>query len=162
MYERWTSLVPYWSLLSHVAAERERQKNDFESTRNYAKRPHFVGLCGELVYAIGRDKELNADLLINGDGHKDFTGVSGKRVDIKTTTHWDKPLLLWDTNYERKAGPADVLVLGTVDMDKRRGALVGWCLGEKILTAPQLDFGYGNRHFIEGGELCRFPRKRPF
>lgn len=155
--DRWLNLAPYWPLLSRLAAERDQRKRGYASTRDWARDPHFVGMAGEMAYALatGREPDFGSGAL--GDGGRDFV-VEGRRVDVKTSLFWEDAYL--------KVYPSDLraddYVLVALDRPNRRAQVLGKATREMVAKAPLMDRGYGpshNLHFsqlepIEYGRVC--------
>src|SRR5665213_993633 len=141
----WTDLNPFWDISRRCAEERYKQKNDFKSTRNWNKDPHFVGLLSEHVYGKMIGQEPNLDLLIQGDSGFDFPGV-----DVKGCTYVNDPYLKWIPSAPLVA---DTYVLVVIDLNKRRGMVKGYATRAEVAAAPLIDWGYGDRFSIQGNLL---------
>lgn len=141
---RWWSLRPYWAWLAAVAAERDAQKRPFATSRYWNNDSHFIGLLGELVYALETDQAPDVALRIDGDQGEDF-----ERVDVKTCVYWRDPYLKHPVN--AKWWPAS-FALVILDQEEQRGMLVGVVDAERVRQAPVRDWGHGPQYSLRGRE----------
>lgn len=64
----WHTLSSYWQRVGEIAQERDEQKRPLASSRYWNQRSHFVGLLGELVFAIETRQAVDVALRREGDG----------------------------------------------------------------------------------------------
>ena len=152
-------LAPYWDDIKRLADERHEQKVRYKSTRQYNPHTHFVGLLGETVFAIASNLETDTELKIKGDDGKDFVHEILGRVDIKTSTYYNDPILKEFTNRQIHS---DAEVLVALDMQNKKGAVVGYATKQEVLNANTQNFGYGDMYAIEWGDLTPMPKSSPY
>lgn len=140
-----TDLSKWWWFLEKLAKQRDDQKRGFSSCRLWNNSPDLVGLCGEAIFAMHYGKRINRELLINGDNGEDFEGV-----DVKTSTFISDPYLKHPVG--AKHWPP-FFVLAAMDIQAKKGCLVGWATREELRAAKTIDWGYGPQHSIPGNEL---------
>jgi len=154
--ENWVELSEYWDAIYCMALARHTQKRKFRSSNLWTAKEntHFYGLCGEVVVALETGLKVDRSLRINGDPGYDFV-VNGCTFDVKTSTFWHSPDLKEFTNKELVA---DEYILVALDMERRRGRVVGWVTREQLVSAHTIDYGYGPRlsisqdRFVELGQ----------
>lgn len=143
---RWHDLTPHWEELRAVADGRNQQKQNFQSSKYWNIDSHFIGLLGEQVYALEYGLGVDLELKVSGDGGCDFG-----RTDIKACTYWTDPFLKHPVR--PKYWP-DVFVLVAVDVDGKRGKLVGQATAKQLQRDGTItNFGHGNQYVLYDWEL---------
>jgi hypothetical protein len=69
---------------------------------------------------------------------------------VKATKYWRNPYLLWTEGQPLKASS---YVLVAIDVEKRRGRVVGYASRSMVASARLKDFGHGPRRMLYSGEL---------
>ncbi|NAL77289.1 hypothetical protein DYY65_03430 [Nitrososphaera sp. AFS] len=138
-------MSPYWNVLEAASELRDNQKRGFASSRYWNDKGHFIGLLGEMVYAIKTGQEINLDLIIYGDGGIDF-----RDVDVKSSPYWRSPYLLIPVG---KPMRVNNYVLVGIDIPNKRGYIIGWATKEDILVAERVNFGYGESYRLTSNQL---------
>lgn len=138
--KRWIDLSKVWQRLYDVAEERDKQKHNFASSRYWNQESHFHGLLAEYVYAVESKQEMNLELLIQGDGGKDFP-----ETDVKGCTYWQDP---WLKHPLRKPLVANRYVLVGLDIPRKRGYVVGIASKQQVKNAKVIDWGHGPQYSL--------------
>lgn len=155
----WHDLGIYWDWLTFIGKQRIRQKSSFASTRAWsAHGSHIVGVAAEMVVSLTYGKRMNAALNM-GDGGADFVDVAPElrgRLDvkgvIKDARHWP-PVLKHPANEPMRA---DWYALVSVDLERKRGALIGVVPAKVLAAADVRDFGYGPQKSLEAAQVRRW------
>jgi len=143
---KWISLADYWDMLMKLSNERNAQKRGFASSRYYNNvNTHFLGLCGEQAWSIESGLPMRYDLLIDGDGGKDF-----EDIQVKGTSHWDNPSLL---EFPNPKYTSRYYVLVGINQKIKSAWIPGFCVKHELFEAPLRDRGYGPRHSINHFKL---------
>jgi hypothetical protein len=106
-------------------------------------RAHFIGNCGEAVFALVRgwpEPDFLKKATGKTDGGEDFPGL-----DIKTTTHSPPSLNVWaDKRFGSRftrAAKVRWFVLIEYDDTKRRGRICGYATRAEVFAAPVVSLG---------------------
>lgn len=147
----WLDLSPHWLTIERLAQKRHNQKEAFESSRHWTKKnnTHFCGLCGEVIVAIKAGLKVDRELRVNGDPGFDFN-EDGTLYDVKTSTYWNSPHLKEFTDSNKRP---DVYILVALDLNKKRGRVVGWVLWSQLQRAKKRDYKYGPRLSVTESEI---------
>lgn len=148
----WVDLRAWWSVIQSIGIQRDQQKRSFRSTRDWNSDSHIVGFAGEVVFGVATGKPVDGILRIDGD---DGTDVDD--VDVKTTKYWREPLLKHGVGEPLRAS---WVALVAMDLDAKRGRVVGVVTKNDLLSAPTMDFGYGLRHTLTGQEVAKIDYMR--
>lgn len=157
----WMDLQRYWPALERCGAGRTR-KDSYGSTRNYTPHHHFIGVCGEFIFALAAGVEMSFEVDdFKGDGAIDFT-VAGFGVQVKTVPYfpakWQRGVVALVefvdfADFTRLDKLAAFYVLTTVDLKRQRGAVIGWERAERLTRAPIVDLGFGARRALRAIDL---------
>ena len=140
-FDQMVDLSPWWEKLRAVASQRNAQKRDFRSSKYWNADSHFMGLCGELLYAIDRGEKVDTRLLEGGDGGTDFPGgVDVKACRFNSNAYLKHPV-------RAKHWP-EIFVLCFVDKKKKRGRILGWATAKELRDGEIKDFGYGPQYTL--------------
>lgn len=143
----YVDLSPYWERLRILAEQRYEQKDGFSSSRYWNQDSHFLGLCGELLYALATRQKIDTELRITGDGGTDFPGG----VDVKTCRFETDAYLKAPVGTKRWP---DIFVLCYVDKEQRRGRILGWAWSDDLWATGEIrDFGYGPTYTLHQDRL---------
>ena len=150
------------------AAERMTQRASKKSYREVegtdSMRSHFIGNCGEAVFA--RACELpEPDFMRKATGKTDG-GEDFKNIDVKTTSKIINPeLRVWtDKRHGSKyTRPAKVrwFVLVVYDEALCRGRIGGYATRAEIFDAPIKTIGEHRAHYIPEARLHKPERREP-
>jgi hypothetical protein len=138
---RWIDLVPWWERITTEAHRRQAQKRGFKSGRHWNADTDFVGLCGEVVFAVQNGLEVDWSLRLDGDGGVDFI-VDGETVNVKATPYWRDPYLKAPKGDNLTA--ADWYALTPVDLPGQRGYYVARVRRRTLEDAPVRTWGDRN------------------
>lgn len=141
----WIDLTSIWETLRAVAKKRDDQKRKFATSRYLNPDSHFHGLLAEHIFGLETGQNINLELLIEGDGGQDFPGT-----DVKGATYWTNPSLILFTDDALRANKYALVAL---DIEGKRGYLVGYATREEVQKAEIRDFGYGPRLSISADKL---------
>lgn len=146
----WWNLASMWDDLLALGNERDQQKKQYASTRNWStESTHFLGLVAEQVFSLETGINLDTVLRVAGDGGKDFE-YDSVRFDIKGTQYYRDPHLKQNRNAKHWA---DCFVLAGINVPAKQGRIFGWETRETLQAAPFVDYGYGQRHSLSAAQL---------
>ena len=147
MSDELVDLSPYWVRLRALAEERYQQKDGFASSRYWNPDSHFVGLCGEVLYALATGERVDTRLLLEGDGGSDFRGG----VDVKTCRFSRDAYLKHPVGAKRWP---EVFVLCYLDKQQQAGRILGWVQAGVLKDSNEVkDFGHGPQHVLHQTQL---------
>lgn len=153
----WVDLAPFWDMLEEAGKKRDAQKRGYKSTRLWTGSPSVTGLLGEQVYALVTDQSVDLTLRKSGDNGPDFPDG----VDVKATPNWQAPELWLNAPLPSTGKKATVAAFALValDMDGRRGALIGvvprgWCARAPVTSTPN-----GDKHILTASQVIELDRR---
>lgn len=148
----WIDLSPRWARIESLARARNEQKRGYESAQYFnGVDTNFIGLCGENLVSIVTGLPINEELLVDGDGGKDFPFTN-----TKATQYWHDP---WLKEFQNPKHKLAFYILAAVDLEQRRGWLPGFATGRALFAAPLLDWGYGARHSLRWDDPAIVPMR---
>lgn len=109
---------------------------------------HFIGLLGELAYAIYSKQKVDTSIMTVGDNGIDFEDGT----DVKTSTSKNRPdLLLFKKNFHKKNPKSYLLAWIKPDLKNHKEVeLIGRINRDEILKVKRdVDFGYGDTYLID-------------
>ena len=118
-----------WPYIQQIAAERLRNNKTPRHRAKYGTEIEVMGAAGEL--AARRFLGLPEILGTTFDGGVDLS-THGITVDVKSTKPWSKWLQV--AYYKRVS--ADVILMMSVDMNKREVVPFGFAWRQEIFSAP--------------------------
>jgi hypothetical protein len=135
-----------WTELVALAEAREELQAVAHTSRFWRPDPHLPGLCGEWVYGLLTDQEMDRTPEIWHDQRgEDFPGI-----DVKTTTYWGDPHLLVGNEQGMKAR---LYFAAAVNLEQRLVKPLGYATRDLITAAPIREYRHGRRHRLMPHEL---------
>ena len=141
----WIDLAPVWDKLKAEADRRLQSKRSFVAHRCCISQGHFYGLLAEYVYGELTGQQVNFDLRSEGDGGCDFPDT-----DVKGCTYWKDP---WLKQPVDKPVRAKNYVLVGLDIENKKGYVVGYATDEELKKARVFNWGHGDQYAIRGRDL---------
>lgn len=147
----WINLTFIWGDLERIAAQRDAQKQNYKSTKNWSagNSTHFLGLVAEAAFSVYSGMDFDESLNAEGDPGYDFI-VDGKTIDVKGTQYFNDPHL---KQYPNPKTWADYYVLVGIDIAQKRAKIFGHATKEEMQNASLRDYGYGPQRVIGCSEL---------
>jgi hypothetical protein len=139
-----------WNELKQTAAAKDEVSDRVAWTRRWNPKFNLLGEVGEELYSriSGIPRRTHF-----GDGGEDFPGV-----DVKGTSHWEKPRLL---RLETDLLRASFFALVAVDVVGHRARYVGYATRDELVSAEVIEYGYGPTRTIIAEKLHRdLPKER--
>ena len=138
----WIDFSADWEPITEIARRWHENKGGSSAQRNYVKKYNtdFYGILGEYVVGMTMNWPVDFSVLPGSDSGWDFC-IDGVTYDVKAS-HWEHPSLL---EYPDKELAADIYILVHLDMDDRRGRIIGWASTEQLRSARLKDHGHGVR-----------------
>jgi len=136
----WWYIDKFKPAIALVGAERDSQKLNYESTKNWSNgSTHTLGLYGELVFSLETGLKMDLTLRKAGDGGRDFV-YDGKTYAVKTTQYWQDPHLKEYPNPKRWC---DFYILCAVDIRSSMAMVSGWATQDEMRFARKSNYGNG-------------------
>lgn len=141
---RWVDLSPFLKAVTSLERQINEQKEHFATANYMNDRSNLVGKLSEFVVAPIINEEVNMQLLINGDGGKDF-----KFVDCKGVTYWRDP---WLKDVEPLR--SEIYACVGLDLPRERGWFAGFITREDFRKRGNIhNWGHGERLSISHRDL---------
>lgn len=136
----WIDVAPVLDRATAIGRIVDGQKDSLPGTRNWANgSTHGLGFLGEYVFGARVGVRPNLDVLVGGDGGRDFP-----EVDVKLATYLPDPDL--KVHPDDWGKPVRYFALVAYDAAARRAAYLGWQTREFMFAAPLRNYGHGPMH----------------
>lgn len=147
MLHDWLPYSDVLPALTAVAEARERQKQNYASSRQWASgSTHLIGIIGEWRYGLAIGEPPDLRLLASGDDGSDFHGV-----DVKCSTYLPNPDLKVNPEDFDKGARAFALVV--VHQELELACFAGWASARELREAPLKNYGHGPKHALNWRKL---------
>ena len=147
----WWDVSRYWDRLQQIAKQRDSQKLNYKSTKNWSvgNSTHFLGLVAECAFTLETGIMFDKRLNIVGDPGYDFI-FEEQKFDIKGTQYFNAPHL---KQYPNPKTWVDFYILAGINAPDKQVKVFGYATKEEIQNAKLHNYGYGPQRVIEYQDL---------